>query len=131
MSIRCFFGCHDYEPFGDGVKVLDIIERSAKLKADALYMKDFEREIYSHLKAKVMSTYFGDMDMKEFMLEHSKIRDEVCLRCGKIKTNIQKSRVVADSQAVFAGMTIKMREDRAAKAKRMLVFMAEDKNKCI
>lgn len=131
MSIKCFFGYHDYEPFGDGIPMLGIISRSAHIKADALYLKEFETEIYESVRAIVMNKFFGDYEMKKFMLEHKKIRDEVCLRCGKIKPIIQMTRAATDSHAVFIGMSIKMREDRQAQAKRMIVFLDEDKNRCI
>ena len=125
MDIRCFFGCHDYESFGDGIKILDIIERSARIKADALYMKDFEKEIYNFVRAKTKNTFFGSGGMKEYMIDTYKIRDKVCLRCGKIQANIQRSRAVADSQAIFAGSVIRIREDRQKKAKALLDYKKE------
>jgi len=131
MSIRCFFGRHDYEPFGDGIPMLSIITRSANIKAEALYMKEFENEIFDAVQLKVKRNFSSDPNLQEFMIRYNKVRDEICLRCGKIKPNIQMSRAVTDSYAVFAGMTIKLREDRQAQAKRMLVYMADKNNECI
>jgi hypothetical protein len=125
MSIRCFFGRHDYESFGDGIPILAIISRSAHIKADALYMKEFEQEIFEAIRTKIKRTFFGDSDMQEFVIKNHKIRDEICLRCGKIKPNIQISRAITDSYAVFVGMTIKLREDRQKKAKAMLDYKKE------
>jgi hypothetical protein len=115
MSIRCFLGCHDYEPFGDGVPLLSIFERSARIKADALYIPEFKNEIYDFLKNNIKSFF----DLTEFRI----IKDEVCLRCGTIKSNIQTYRTIADRRAVFAGMAIILREDRQVRAKKMLKFM--------
>lgn len=122
MSIRCFFGIHDYEPFGDGVKLLDILERSAQIKADALYIPESKDEIYEFIKANIRDSdkKIVNVHMREFILENKSIRDEVCLRCGKIKSNIQKRRKKADDYAVLLGMAIILSIKRQKKAKEML-----------
>jgi hypothetical protein len=119
MSIRCFFGIHDYEPFGDGVKLLDILERSAKIKADALYMKESSDEILNLLQ-----------NDNEFKTDLDIIRDEICLRCSNILTNIQTWRTAADSKAVYAGMIIKISNERQRMAKEMLYKITKMEN-CI
>jgi len=115
MNIRCFFGCHDYEPFGDGVKLLDIFERSARIKSDALYIPESKNEIYDFLKNGAMG-FFNTSSL----IECRTIRDEVCLRCGKIKANIQKCRKKADDTAVLLGMAIRLSIERQKKAKKIL-----------
>jgi len=69
---------------------------------------------------RVKRNFPGDPDLQELMLKHNKVRDEICLRCGKIKPNIQMTRSMTDSYAVFVGMTIRLREDRQKQAKAML-----------
>jgi hypothetical protein len=125
MSIRCFFGRHDYEPVGDGVPMLAVISHSAHIKAEALYMKEFEQEIFEAVRLKIKRNFPGDPDLQEFIIKHNKVRDEICLRCGKIKPNIQMIRAMIDSYAVFVGMTIRLREDRQKQAKAMLDYKKE------
>jgi hypothetical protein len=115
MSIRCFFGCHDYEPFGDGVKLLAIFERSAKIKSDALYIPESKNEIYDFLKKSAMG-FFNTSSL----IECKTIRDEICLRCGNIKSNIQATRKITDNRATDFGMVIRISTERQKKAKEML-----------
>jgi len=126
MNIRCYFGIHDHEHFGTGIKLLEIIRKAVTSK-----MEKFNREIHKDkilyaIKELAMDDIFPSAikmltsSERAPRLENAIIKDAICLRCGKITMVIKLCRDVMERRVEKAITRIIEIEKRQAKANEML-----------
>jgi hypothetical protein len=134
MNIRCYFGIHDHEPFGTGIKLKDIIERAViKKTTEEFNMAIHTDEImgivnYQALDDIIPNTFAADP--KKYKIETTIVRDTICLRCGIISMVIKSCREVMESRTGIALTKIIIREERKEKAREMIKKLSSMSN-CI
>jgi hypothetical protein len=124
MNIRCYFGIHDHEPFGTGIKLKDIIENAVITKTtEEFNMAAITDEVmdivnYQALDDIIPNTFAADP--KKYKIENTIVRDTICLRCGIISMVVKSCREIMENRAAIALTKIIMREERKEKAKAMI-----------
>jgi undecaprenyl pyrophosphate synthase len=133
MNIRCFIGIHDNEPFGTGIKLLDIIEKAVDSKVEKFNMEIHKGKILYVVNAQALDDIIPNTlsaNAKKYKVENSVVKDTICLRCGKITMVIKLCREVMESIAEKVITKIMINEKRQAKAEELL-NKASGFSKCI
>ena len=134
MNIRCYFGIHDHEPFGVGIKLKDIIEKAVIAKTtEEFNMTNHTDEImgiinYQALDDIIPNTFAADP--KKYKIENTIVRDTICLRCGIISMVVKSCIAIMESRAGIALTNIIIREGRKDKANEMIKKLSNF-TKCI
>ena len=81
MNIKCYFGIHDPEPFGTGIKLLDIIEKAVIAKTtEEFNMAHHTDEIMSIVKARALNDitpHTFSLDMKKYRVKNTTVIDTI------------------------------------------------------
>ena len=134
MNIRCYFGFHDHEPFGTGIKVLDIIEKEVIAKTTEEFNRaEYTDEVLNIVKEQALDDIVPNTfaaDPKKYKIENTVVRDSICLRCEIISTVIKSCREVMEKRAGIALTNIIIREGRKDTANEMIKKLSNF-TKCI
>lgn len=133
MNIKCSLGLHDYENFGKGIKLTNIIEEAVNSKVKEFNMEMYTSNIIESVKEQEISDilpYNLSRSSTEFRINNTVVKDKICLRCGKITMVIKLCRTVMESRAESAINKIITKEERQEKAKEMIKKLSS-MSKCI